>query len=132
MINFEKQRVFVLAEPEPVKNKEGKVYAYQVRVSSGRKDKKTEKYVNSSWFAQFVGETALKNIKKLEKKDRIEINGGFSWESYEKDGKTEYTKTPKMLVFGWKYVDAGDKTSSTSTKKSAPANDDNDDFNFDF
>lgn len=72
-----------------------------VALSTSHKDKNKE-WHNSNWnFVRFVG-TAYKNIKTLKEKDKIVIKAGsISSEPYEKDGKTEYPKTPQIAVFAW-------------------------------
>ncbi|GEM_PF-4839603 len=96
----------------------------EVRFSSGRKDKKTEKYVNSTWsFVRFVGE-AHKKATALKKGDRIELKGaGFSSEPYEKDGETLYPKTPKLVVFNYEpYIpeDSGESHTSSGDDDELP------------
>jgi len=79
----------------------------QVNMSTSRKDKKTEEYANSSWYANFVGE-AYKNIDELsERGTRILVKSGtLKKEPYmDKDGVRQYPKNPTMTVFAWeKYV----------------------------
>ena len=90
----------------------------EVRFSSGRKDKKTEKYVNSTWsFVRFVGE-AHKKTASLKKGDRIELKGaGFSSEPYEKDGETLYPKTPKLVVFNYEpYIPEDSQATSDASE----------------
>lgn len=72
-----------------------------VSMSSSRKDKNTDKWLNSNWkFARFVGE-AFKKCGDLSPKDRIMISGGFSWEPYEQDGERKWAKTPSIVVWNF-------------------------------
>jgi hypothetical protein len=72
-----------------------------VSLSTSRKDKKSGDYKNSNWkFCRFVGE-AHEKVKDLNKKDHIRINGGVSWEEYEKDGERAWAKIPAIVVFNF-------------------------------
>lgn len=75
-----------------------------VSLSTGRKDKKTNEFVNSNWkFVRFVG-AAHEKVKELEKKDRIKINGGISWEPYlDDEGNKKWAKQPSLVVFDFGY-----------------------------
>ena len=96
-----------------------------VSLSSGRKDKKTEKYVNSNWtFVRFVGE-AHEKAQELKEKDRIKINGGFSWEPYtDENGERKFAKTPSLVVFNFGYSE--DKLQANNPDKPPVVEDDSD------
>ena len=79
-----------------------------VKMSSSRKDQKSNEYKNSNWnFVRFVAE-AHKKASQLKERDRIELKGaGISSEAYiDKEGKKVYPKNPQIVVFNWDYLDA--------------------------
>jgi hypothetical protein len=93
-----------------------------VKISSSRKDKKTEKYVNSSWYANFVG-SAYEKLKELgiPEKTRIKISGAtMKKEPYQQDGETLYPKFPTLTVFNFELSDE-----KVKTKRVEKASDDN-------
>jgi len=59
------------------------------RISTGVKDKKSGKYVNSHWNARFVGE-CVDLAKTLQRGERIKINRGGIESIYNKDKKQTY------------------------------------------
>jgi single-stranded DNA-binding protein len=80
-----------------------------VSLSTSNKDK-DKNWHNSNWnFVRFVGAEAYKNLKTLNKQDKIVIKSGrISQEQYtDKDGKLQFPKNPQITVFAWeKYVPA--------------------------
>jgi hypothetical protein len=78
-----------------------------VQISTGRKKAKdSTEYVNSSWYARFVGK-AHEKAKKLEGSERIVILfGRVDNEPYEKDGEKRYPKTANVTVFDFELADA--------------------------
>lgn len=94
-----------------------------VQLSTGRKDKKTEKYVNSSWsFVRFVGK-AHESAGQLERGSQIVFDGGLSKEPYEKDGETVYPQNPSFVVFEWKFKENNGESGSKENKSSEPKED---------
>ena len=103
-----------------------------VRMSSGKKV--GDAYVNSNWsFVRFVG-TAFQKIDELEGNPRIKLTkSAITNESWEKEGVTQYPKTPKMVVFDFELLENnGGGGSSTSRKMdTAPSvADDTEEFPF--
>lgn len=80
-----------------------------VKMSSSRKNKMTNEYVNSNWnFVRFVG-NAHEKSKKLERGSRI-TNMKFSIdnEPYKnKAGETVYPTRPKIVVYDFEIIDDG-------------------------
>jgi hypothetical protein len=78
-----------------------------VSLSSSRKDKKNDKYVHSNWkYARFLAEAHTK-AGELKERDRIKINGGFSWEPYLDDqGNKKWSRVPTLMVFDFVYPEA--------------------------
>ena len=95
MINF-KEVYFTVWEMEDKGN------YLKTKLSSSKKDKKTDKYVNSNWFASFVGEANTKG-KGLNKGDRIKANGGVSCEKYEDKYPT------RVVVFDFEILESKPK-----------------------
>ena len=81
-----------------------------VQMSTSRKDRRTDEYLNSNWsFVSFVGK-ANEKIREMEKGDRLtNVQLGLSWEPYEKDGERIYAKSPRMVIFDFDKVDAPKK-----------------------
>lgn len=79
-----------------------------VKMSSSRKNKMTNEYMNSNWnFVRFVG-NAHEKSKRLEKGSRI-TNMKFSIdnEPYKnKQGETVYPPRPKIVVYDFEIVNA--------------------------
>jgi hypothetical protein len=99
-----------------------------VSLSTSRKDKQSGEYINSNWkFVRFVGD-AHKKASELNKKDRIRINGGVSWESYEKEGERAWAKVPSIVVFNWGRPE--DKPAGGSKMDEPPVVEDNDEMPF--
>ena len=75
-----------------------------VRMSTSRKDKKTDEYVNSNWsYVRFVGK-AHEKISNLKVKDRIVLKGAIvSLEPYMENGEKKYPKHPQITVFNWEF-----------------------------
>lgn len=72
----------------------------KANLSTAKKDKKTDTWVNSNWSAVFVGKDALELAKTLGDKARITIEEGtVSNEPYEnKEGKKVY-QNPQLIIF---------------------------------
>lgn len=83
MINFKDNRAMVW-EVEKHEN-----YT-KVKLGTSRKDKKTDEWIGSNWFASFVGNA---HKKPLNKGDRIIMDGGVTCEKYQDKYPT------KMVVF---------------------------------
>lgn len=89
-----------------------------VSLSTSRKDKRTEEYVNSSWgdYNRFVGKArdkaedlaALIPAAKAEGRPvRIKIlQATMSNEPYVKDGERVWPKRPQLAVFDFEFSDA--------------------------
>lgn len=74
-----------------------------VKISSSRKDKRITEgspWINTNWFATFVGD-AYKKIGELSPKTRIEIiSGTISQESYiDKNGNKAWPKSARVTIF---------------------------------
>jgi len=72
----------------------------KVNLSTSRKDKKTNEYANSSWFANFVME-AYKEVVGLDRGTRIVVKSGtLKKEPYiDAEGVKQFPKNPAMTVF---------------------------------
>jgi hypothetical protein len=93
-----------------------------VALSTSRKDKKTEEYVNSNWkFCKFVGK-AFEGIEDVPEKTRIIIKSGLIEHApYMKDGEKVWAKNPSITIFAWEFAEnAGEKTTATKSSKPAP------------
>lgn len=81
------------------------------KISSSRRDKRLpegKQWVNTNWFASFVGD-AYGKIGELSKGASIEIiSGTVSQEPYEKDGEKFYPKAPKVTIFDFSVLGAGE------------------------
>lgn len=91
----------------PFKNVRMKVWKVEkndkftkVQVSTSRKDKNNDTWVNSAWFGTLLGKAhgAANNLKE---KDTIYATGSLEMKEYEKDGKKTYT--PNMIIFEWAF-----------------------------
>lgn len=105
-----------------------------VKLGTSRKDKKTGEYVNSSWFARFVG-AAYPSILDVEPKTRIIIKqGGISQEPYlDKKGEKQWPKNAQVVVFAWEEQSEENNSGGGSKNKmdNPPAvEDDGDDIPF--
>ena len=79
-----------------------------------------KEYVNSNWFATFVGKAAEKATKLVEK-DRIELTFAEIENQYNKDTDKNYIK---VVVYDFNMVDANATTSAPETAPApAPADD---------
>jgi len=75
-----------------------------IKVSSSRKDKKLDKYVNSSWLMRLVG-TAHEKASSLNERDRITISAVVSKEPYtDQQGAVKYPEQPQITVFDFEPV----------------------------
>lgn len=64
----------------------------QVRISTSRKDKQTDEYVQDfSGFVAFVGTAAAKKAASLKEKDRIKLGDVEVTTKYDSDKKVTYT-----------------------------------------
>jgi hypothetical protein len=89
-------------------------------MSTSRKDKKTNEYKNSNWsFVRFVGAAYEKSLK-LERQDRIVVEGGISQEPYEVDGEKKYPKNPQIVVFNFKPYEYQENEQTGSSKMDTP------------
>ena len=84
-----------------------------VRLSTSRKNQNGE-YVNSNWFARFIGK-ALTNVDKLSAKDRIQLQKGFVEISSVKQSDGGYKNYTNLLVFEWDFSDNVRSPQSSST-----------------
>lgn len=110
MINFGKAKYAQLATVWEVEDKG--TYAV-VSMSTSRKDKKTDEYVNTNWkFVRFVGTAYNEELLALERQTRIVLeSGGISCEPYtDKDGNKAWPKQPQVVVFAWGYPENDGKT----------------------
>jgi hypothetical protein len=81
-----------------------------VKVSTGDKQKDGS-YVNTNWFARFVGK-AFEKLNQLESKDKIKISGKVS-NPYNKDDKKSYLN---LVVFDFEFSDTTKNTSAENEK----------------
>lgn len=65
------------------------------RLSTARKDKQNNSWINSSWFARFVGNAVFK-AKYLKDKDRIQLTNAAIENVYDKEKKRSYLN---LIVF---------------------------------
>lgn len=83
----------------------------QVRISTSRKDKQTEEYVQDfSGFVAFVGTAAAKKAASLKEKDRIKLGDVEVTTKYDSDKKVTYTN---FKCYNFTTQDEGENTSST-------------------
>lgn len=89
------------------------------RISTGRKDKNNEgKYINSNWFARFVGE-AYKKIDQLEPKTRIILKGaGISQEAYMVEDEKKWPKYAQVVIFNFELAENSSKPSKNEERES--------------
>jgi|WetSurMetagenome_2_1015567.scaffolds.fasta_scaffold116674_2 hypothetical protein len=121
---FREDTRVTIFEIEPLSDK-----VYQVKFGSGRKDKKTGEYANSTWsFTRFIGPAATK-AKDLEPKDRIVLlTAWISKEPYMKDGEKLWPKNPQIVVWDFDWV----KKADVNQEDAPPVvEDDNDDLSDD-
>lgn len=88
-----------------------------VKISTGDKQQDGS-YVNTNWFARFVGK-AFEKLDQLENKDKIRITGKVS-NPYNKETKKSYLN---LVVFDFEFSDAAKK----STEKNNESEDDDSD-----
>lgn len=82
----------------------------QVRISTSRKDKQTEEYVQDfSGFVAFVGTAAAKKAAGLKEKDRIKLGDVEVTTKYDGDKKVTYTN---FKCYNFTTQDEGETTSS--------------------
>lgn len=62
----------------------------QAKVSSSRKDKRDDTWVNSNWFVRFVGK-CTDQARVLSKGDRVIITNGTVESVYDKEKQRVYT-----------------------------------------
>lgn len=85
----------------------------EVTMSTSRKDKRDNSYVNSNWsFVRFLGK-AHEKASELERQTRIVCNGSVSIEPYMKDGEKAYPKSPQIVVFDFSYPEARESNMDT-------------------
>jgi len=60
------------------------------RISSSRKDKRDDSYINSNWLVRFVG-ACVAGAKTLKEGDRIKITNGIVENVYSKEHEKNYT-----------------------------------------
>jgi hypothetical protein len=76
----------------------------RVKLSTGDKQKDGT-YINTNWFATFVGK-AFEKLGQLETKDKIKISGKVS-NPYNKEKKTSYLN---LVVFDFEFSDVAKNT----------------------
>lgn len=83
----------------------------QVRISTSRKDKQTDEYVQDfSGFVAFVGTAAAKKAASLKEKDRIKLGDVEVTTKYDSDKKVTYTN---FKCYNFTTQDEGETTSAT-------------------
>jgi hypothetical protein len=97
-----------------------------VSISTSRKDKKTEQYVNSNWsFVRFVGNAYNEELLGLQRGTRIEIHSAaISLEPYLKDGEKAYPKNPQIVVFAWGLPEGRDDNHENNVQETVEEEDD--------
>ena len=98
-----------------------------VKLSSSVKNKQTDEYETSYWFARFVGH-ANNKISQLSEKDKIEITQGGITKKYVEEKKQEYFN---MTVFDFETM-GGDSKKKAKPKKEdfVPVEEDGEDLPF--
>ena len=100
-----------------------------VKMSSSRKDKRLpegKQWVNTSWFARFVGD-AFGKIDDLARGTRIElVNAYVAQEPYEVEGVKTYPKSPQVVVFDFNVLSQSEGGAPARGMDTAPVIDDND------
>lgn len=83
----------------------------QVRISTSRKDKQTDEYVQDfSGFVAFVGTAAAKKAASLKEKDRIKLGDVEVTTKYDSDKKVTYTN---FKCYNFTTQDEGETASTT-------------------
>lgn len=83
----------------------------QVRISTSRKDKQTDEYVQDfSGFVAFVGTAAAKKAASLKEKDRIKLGDVEVTTKYDSDKKVTYTN---FKCYNFTKQNEGEPTSNT-------------------
>lgn len=113
--------------------KQGNGNYTDVRISTSKKDRGTDKYVTDfSGYVRLVGE-AHQSASNLQEKDRIKIGDCEVTNNYNKEKNTTYVN---YAIFGYEDVSSiGDSTSGTkneSTKATAVSAESNDDDDLPF
>ncbi len=86
----------------------------QVRLSTSRKDRQTEGYVQDfSGFVSFVGTAAAKKAAALREKDRIKLGDVEVTTKYDSDRKVTYTN---FKCYNFTTQNENESTYSTSTE----------------
>lgn len=86
----------------------------QVRISTSRKDKQTDEYVQDfSGFVAFVGTAAAKKAASLKEKDRIKLGDVEVTTKYDSDKKVTYTN---FKCYNFTTQDEGETTSNTQVE----------------
>lgn len=78
-----------------------------VKISTGDKQKDGS-YVNTNWFARFVGK-AFEKLGELESKDKIKISGKIS-NPYNKETKKSFLN---LVVFDFEFSDTAKKADAS-------------------
>lgn len=75
-------------------------------ISSSRKDRKTDEYINSNFsYVRFVGK-AFDKSKELKERDRItNITFGLTLEPYMKDGEKVYPKGVRITIYDFEMAE---------------------------
>ena len=80
----------------------------KAQISTSRKDKKTNEYINSPWHATFVG-NCVDSAKQLNEGDKIQISSAQIENAKGKDGKYYVN----MIIFGFSADDGGNNQQSS-------------------
>lgn len=85
----------------------------KVKLSSSTKNKQTDEYETSNWFATFVGH-AHNKVNQLSEKDKIEITSGGITKKYVAEKKQEYIN---VTVFDFEIMGTGGAKPKAKPKK---------------
>lgn len=86
----------------------------QVRISTSRKDKQTEEYIQDfSGFVAFVGTANAKKASLLKEKDRIKLGDVEVTTKYDKEKETTYTN---FKCYNFEAQNDGTNTSTSVTE----------------
>lgn len=94
-----------------------KSYA-KVLFSSSWKPGNSEKRRYSDWIARFYGSATI-GLSELKKGDFLVVDGSFSREAFEKDGKRVYPDA-SMTVFEWHKYKSGNQPKELSPEDDIP------------
>jgi hypothetical protein len=92
----------------------------KVGFSTGRKPKEGDKWFNSMWFANFIGEQNAKDALKLKKGDDIIVKSASQTAEEYVNSEGKKTFPFKMVVWEWDYKDGVSAKSESDDDEGFP------------